>query len=337
MPSLDILSNDAFKPIPLTRAARRLPYQPQLLGSLNLFEVDRVRTDRVALRRMNGKISLIPTTERGGDPVIGQSDQGTEAYFKTPRLAKRQRKQAHELQNLRSFDNPDEFVAVQDEITRIQAAQRQDMELTHEFHRLGAIQGRLLDADGTTILADFYARFGVTEPALIDFELDDANTDVRGKCTAVIRQMRTKAMGSILPSTRIYALAGDNFFDALVAHPKVVDTYRYQEGARLREGTAYASLDFGGITWINYRGTDDGSTIAINTDHARFFPVGAPGVFGVVYSPFEAEEFVNTPGEDIYSIIVRDTERGFWFQPEIYSYPLHFCTMPELLLRARKF
>lgn len=337
MPTLDILANDVFRPVSMTRAARRLPYVPQLLGSLNLFTVDRIRTDRVGIRALNGKLTLIPTTERGGDPVIGQSEAGEEVYFKTPRLAKRQRKQAHEIQNARSFDNPDELAVVQDYITSIQVSQRRDMELTHEFHRLGAIQGRLLDANGTSVLADFYSRFGIAEPAEIDFELDDPNTDVRGKCTAVVRAITAGGDGAILPTTRIYSFAGDNFFDALTSHAKVVDTYRYQEGARLREGLAYATLDFGGITWINYRGTSIASPVSIGTDKARFFPVGAPDVFGVAFSPFEAQEFVNTPGEDIYSIVVRDMERGFWFQPEIYSYPLHYCRLPQVLQRAKKF
>lgn len=336
MPNLDILANDVFRPVSMTRAARRLPYVPQLLGSLNLFTVDRIRTDRVGIRQLNGKLTLIPTTERGGDPVIGQSEAGEEVYFKTPRLAKRQRKQAHEIQNIRSFDNPDELAQVQDYITGIQVSQRRDMELTHEFHRLGAIQGRLLDADGTTVLANFFTRFGISEPAEINFGLSNADTDVRGKCTAVVRAMTAAGAGTILPNTRIYALAGDNFFDALTSHPKVVDTYRYQEGARLREGLAYASLDFGGITWINYRGTDTASPVSIGADKARFFPVGAPDVFGVAFSPFEAAEFVNTQGEDIYSIVVWDQERRFWFQPEIYSYPLHYCRLPQVLQRATK-
>jgi hypothetical protein len=337
MAALDILSNPAFAPIPLTRAARRLPYVPQFLGSLNLFDVDRIRTSMVAIRSMDGKLALIPTTERGGDPVLGQSDAGEEVYFKTPRLAKRQRKQAHELQNLRDFENPDQFVAVQDYITRIQASQRRDMELTHEFHRLGAIQGKLLDANGTTVLANFFTRFNIAEPALLDFELDDPATDVRAKCTAVKRAMTLAGKGVILPTTRIYALAGDNFFDLLVGHAKVVDTFRYQEGQRLRDNMAYTSFDFGGITWVNYRGTDTASPVAIPTDEARFFPVGAPGVFGVSFSPFEGQDFVNTPGEDVYSIVVRDMERGFWFQPEIYSYPFHYCALPAVLQRAKKF
>lgn len=337
MPALDILDNPVFRPIAMTRAMRLIPYVPGYLGSLNLFSVDRVRDTRVALRRINGKVTLIPTTLRGGDPVIGSDEAAAEVYLQTPRLAKRQRKQAHELQNLRSLDNPDQLVTVQDEITRIQANQRRDLELTLEYHRMGAITGKLLDADGTTVLANFYTLFGISEPALIDMRLDEPDADIRGIVTGIVRTMRTAGKGAVTIQSRIMALCGDNFWDALVGHKQVVETYRAQEGARLREGVAYGTLDFGGVTWVNYRGTDDGSTVSVNTDQARFFPTNAPDVFGVAYAPFEAEGFENTPGEDVYSIIVRDRERGFWFQPEIYSYPLHYCRMPELLLRAKKF
>jgi hypothetical protein len=337
MAALDILSNPVFSPIALTRAMRVMPYVPGFLGSLNLFGVDRIRDTRVALRRINGKVTLIPTTERGGDPVIGSDETGDEVYLKTPRLAKRQRKQAHALQNLRSLDGTNELMTVQDEITRIQANQRQDLELTMEYHRMGAITGRLLDADGTRVLANFYSLFGISEPALIDMRLDEPDADIRGIVTGIVRTMRTQGKGAVTIQSRIIALCGDNFWDALIGHKQVVETYRAQEGARLREGVAYGTLDFGGVTWVNYRGTDDGTTVSINTDQARFFPTNAPDVFGVAFSPFEGEDFVNTPGEDVYSIVVRDMERGFWFQPEIYSYPLHYCRMPELLLRAKKF
>ena len=337
MPALDILANPVFAPIAMTKAMRLMPYVPGYLGSLNLFSVDRIRDTRVALRRINGKVTLIPTTLRGGDPVIGNDETAAEVYLQTPRLAKRQRKQAHALQNLRSLDDVNQLVTVQDEITRIQGNQLQDLELTREYHRMGAISGRLMDADGTTVLANFYSLFGIAEPALIDMRLDEPDADIRAISTGIVRTIRTKGQGAVTILSRILALCGDNFWDALVGHKQVVDTYRQQEGSKLREGIAYETLDYGGITWVNYRGTDDGSTVAINTDQARFFPTNAPDVFGVTYSPFEAEDFVGTPGEDVYSIIVRDMERGFWFQPEIYSYPLHYCRMPELLLRAKKF
>lgn len=336
MPSLDIFGNDAFSVVSMTRAIQRVPYVPSYLGSLNLFTVDRLTTTYAGLERREGKVQLIGTTERGGPPELGQDEGRDIVPVNIPRLAKRQRQQAHSIQNIRAFGTDSELAGVQDAVTRIQTRQRADLELTMEYHRLGAIQGKLIDANGR-LLVNFYQVFGITEPAEIDFELDDPNTDVRAKCNLVTRGMVTKAKGAIVPSTRIQSVCGDEFFDALVAHPQVRDTYKYQEGARLREGTAFTAVDYGGITFVNYRGTDDGSTIAIGTAKARFFPVGGVGVFGLAYAPFEAADFVNTPGQDLYAIVVWDAERRFWWQPEIYSYPLHYCTMPELLLRAKKF
>ncbi len=336
MATLDIFTGDAFTAVSMTRAISRVPYQPGWLGTLGMFEVERVTTTVVGLERREGRIGLIGTSERGGPPELGQEEGRDMVPVKIPRLAKRQRMQAHAIQNIRAFGSQTELMGVQDAVTRIQQRQMQDMELTKEFHRLGAIQGKLLDKDGS-LLVDFFSTFGVTEPAEIDFELDDPLIDPRTKCAAVIRGMQAVAKGVILPSTRIMAIAGDEFFDALIQHTLVRSTFLAQDGGRLREQLPYQTLDYGGITFVNYRGTDDGSTIAIGTTKARFFPVGAPGVFGLAYAPFEAADFVNTPGADEYAIVVWDQERRFWWQPEIYSYPLHYCTFPELLFRAKKF
>ncbi|MGX9966072.1 major capsid protein [Roseomonas sp. F4] len=338
MATLDIFNNDAFGAVEMTRAIRRVPYVPAWLGSLGLFAMpDRVSTVFVGLERSAGKITLIQTSERGGPPDLGQEEERDIVPLKIPRLAKRQRQQAAAIQGIRAFGSTTELEGVQDAVMRIQARQKQDLELTREYHRLGAIQGRLLDANGK-LLVDFYKAFDIAEPAEIDFELDDPDTNVRAKCSQVTRGMMAAAKGLILPSTRIHAMTGDNFFDSLTDHPQVRDTFKYQEGARLRDSTAYSTLDYGGITFTNYRGTDDvAGTVTIHTDKARFFPVGAPDVFGLALAPFESADFVNTPGEDEYAIIVRDMERNFWWQPEIYSYPLHYCRAPELLFRAKRF
>lgn len=337
MPTLDIFNNDAFSVVSMTQAISRVPYQPAWLGSLGLFDnPDRVTTTTIALERANGKISLIATTERGGPPVLGQEETRDAVPLMIPRLAKRQRQQAAAIQNIRPIGSQTDLSVAQDAVTRIQARQKQDLELTREFHRLGAIQGKLLDADGK-LLVDFYKAFNVPQAAEVDFELDDPNTDVRGKCNLVVRGMASAGKGLILPSSRIYGMSGDNFFDSLTSHVKVTETFKYQEGAKLRETAAYTSLDYGGITFVNYRGTDDGTSIAVGTDKARFFPANAPDVFGLAYAPFEAADFVNTPGLDEYAIVVRDVERNFWWQPEIYSYPLHYCRAPEVLFRAKRF
>src|SRR5690606_36590585 len=99
---------------------------------------------------------------------------------------------------------------------------------------------------------------------------------------------------------------------------------------------AWEQFTYGGITWVNYRGTDDNSTVAVGTDKAKFFPVGAPGVFQVYYSPGESFDFVNTPGLPIYAMQIPDRDRNAWVRTEVYSYPLFVCTRPKMLQSAKR-
>ena len=77
--------------------------------------------------------------------------------------------------------------------------------------------------------------------------------------------------------------------------------------------------------------------LAVGENEVRFVLQNANGMFGVAFAPGESLDTVNQPGQDVYSIIVRDTERNFWVQPELYSYPLHFCRRPDLLLTGKAF
>jgi hypothetical protein len=89
------------------------------------------------------------------------------------------------------------------------------------------------------------------------------------------------------------------------------------------------------VNWINYRGSDDNTTIKIPDDKVKFFPKGAPGIFRKALAPLESIEFVNTPGKDMYVLPIFDRERNFWWRQEVYSYPLFICTRPEVLYSGR--
>ena len=64
-----------------------------------------------------------------------------------------------------------------------------DLELTEEHHRLGAINGVLLDADGTTVIEDFYDRFGIAKPGAVDFAFSSEATEVRNVIKGITRAM----------------------------------------------------------------------------------------------------------------------------------------------------
>jgi hypothetical protein len=74
-----------------------------------------------------------------------------------------------------------------------------------------------------------------------------------------------------------------------------------------------------------------GGAIAIPTNKAQFFPVGAPGVFKRALSPGDSADWVNTLGKPEYARIIPDRDRNEWVKLEVDNYPLHICTRPEVL------
>jgi len=335
MASMDIFNNSAFSMTSLSGVVNKLDYQPQLLGELGIFEPMPVRTRTVFVDRRDGVLTLIPTSPTGSAPSELASDDRDAVPLKTTRLAKGFTLYAEEIQGIRAFGSETELEQVQGEYLRRMARVRADTELTHEYHRLGALQGKLLDADGTSVIYDYFDKFGVAEAAAVNFALGTTTTDVRGKCAAVVRAMARSAKGAFTSGTTVHALVGDTFYDLLINHEQVRKTFEgWAAAADLRQGAAFNAFTYGGITFHNFRGTDDNSTVAIAATEAKFFPVGASGVFKKAMAPAEFGPYVNTLGMDTYGINIPDRDRQAWTRGEIYSYPLFICQQPQVLRKG---
>lgn len=341
MAGINIFDTDAFGGFELTAALNNVPHKPQLLGSLGIFESAPVMTEVVAVEQRENDLALVGTTPRGAPLPQRPKDARNIRNFRTVRVAKGDRLMASELQNIRAFGSMSELEVVQSEVMRRLVGVRNDVELTHEYMRLGAVQGILTDADASTIYS-YYTEFGIAQATEVDFDLDNASPAsgaVRKKCNAIIRAMQRAANGLWTPSTEVIGLCGDNFYDDLTAHSEVRQTYLTQpEQSALREtvGRAFDAFRYGGITFVNYRGTDDNSTVAVGTDSCKFLPTGAPGVFQWVQSPGESFDWVNTPGQPFYAMQVPDKDRNQFVDLEVYSYPLYICTRPGMLQRAKR-
>ena len=300
MAMLNVFDTDAFSALSMTAAVDKIGYTPGLLGAMpNLFMDVSVRTVGVVIEERSRGPALIQTSARGAPPKVQAGEVRKAHNVNTVRLADSSRIMADELQNIRAFGQESELMGVQMEVARRQARILQDFDLTKENMRLGAVQGLVTDADGATI-SDWATILSQTIPTELDFDLDNASPAsgaVRKQCTKVVRSMLVGLEGLGGNQVRVMALSGDAFWDDLTAHKEVRETFlNTQAAAALREGLAFESFNYGGITWVNYRGTDDGSTVAVGTDKAKFFPVGA-GIFPVAYAPAERFEFVNTPGQ----------------------------------------
>jgi hypothetical protein len=342
--TLDIFRGDYFSATTLDEVADDVPFLPQALGELNLFEDKPIRTTTVMVSWKRGSFELVPTTERGGpETTKGRRDRKLH-YFETVALRQKDRIHSHELTDILANERPLE-VRLRDAVTEVNdraAIMRTDNEVTMEYHRLGALQGILLDANGE-VLYNYFTEFGIPEPVAVEFDFAAINLAPNEFITFVESNVLKPILRSLgkrkSAGTRIGALVGDNFWAGLMSSEPLQRTYlNWQAAAQLRQGLTppWGQFDFAGVTWINYRGTDDGTTIAIGTNEAIFFPIGARDVFRVYWAPGERMRDQGKKGEKVYLIVTPDPRENMdeWVDVRVRCYPLFICIFPKALMRG---
>ena len=337
---LDIFHSDPFSAIALTDAVQRNPYQPVGLGDLNIFDPNPIRTKALAVEERQGQLVLIPFSERGAEGTQRTTEKRKMRYFDVPRLMHDDTVYAEELQSIREFGTESILMQIETEVARRlngPTGLLASVEYTKEYLRLGAVQGLCLDPKDGSVLYNWFDEFEITQATEVAFNLAaGVANSLRPICNAIVRTMARKAQGAFTPNTRVYALCGDTFYDLLVNHPDVIRTYiNWSDARALRDnsqGAAFSAFDFAGISWMNYRGSDDNSTIKIPDTKVKFFPVGAPGIFREAMAPGETVDWINTPGKPVYVLPIFDLLRRMWWKMEVYAYPLFICTRPEVLL-----
>lgn len=342
----DIFNNDAFSVTTLTDKLRDVKYVPSFISSLNLFETTSIDTLRVAIEKdETDDYSIVPSSPRGAPGDTTGRGVRTLRDLRVPHFQRDDAFYADEVQGIRAFGEEKQVELIADKIARRAMRHSQSFALTEEYHRLAVIaQGKLLDKDGSTIY-NYFTETGESQPAEVDWDLDNsspADGVLRQKSADLARAMGTTLGG--LPFTGIMALCGDAFFDALIQHKEVRETYKgYEAAAALRTSFlnmnngsaamgAWGSFELFGIRWVNYRG---GFNVGIATDEAKFFPLGVPGLFRTVYAPADYMETVNTPGQRLYA--------KQWLMPngkgvamEFQTNSLHYVTRPRVLMRGRR-
>ena len=337
MITFDVFNDPAFSVSSMLRAMDQVPYVPTGLDTLIGFEEEPVNTDTVQIEFKTGQLNLINTTLRGAPIEMGTEPAKAIRQFKLPRLAKGDQIYAHQLANLRPYDGEGDVETVAKVVARKQDQLITDLEGTEELHRIGAINGVLLNPNGSVII-DLYAEFGIAQPSVIDLDLDNANP-VPGKLrrdidALIVTPIEQASNAGNAPNFAIRALCSAAFFSQLVTHPDVEKTYlNYVAASALRDMPRYEVFHFAGVDWIRYRGN---SSIGITSGQCKIFPTGVPGMFRHVMGPNNEQfETMHQMGRRYYPLLVRDTQRDQWVQPEIYAYPGFLNLRPDLVLRAQ--
>ena len=324
MADIAIFEDDAFSVSSLTAAINEQEYLPGRISSLGLFREEGISTLTVQIEKDGDTLALVPAGERGTSGLVVGGTKRALIPFNTVHLPERFTIKADEIQGIRAFGTRSELQAVQDVVNKRLAKARRQLDATHEFQRMGALNGQVLDADGATVLLDIYKSFGVNRQKL-PMGLNSADTELRVKCGEAL-DMQESALGSVT-SSGSRAFCGKNFWNKLIVHRSVKETYLNTMQAASLRGDAREAFEFGGIVWERYRGKVAGVSF-VHDDKALLIPEGVPDLYISSFAPADYMETVNTQGIPYYSKI-EPMQFGKGVAGEAQSNPLHLCTRPR--------
>lgn len=337
---LDIFKQDAFKVINLTTALNDLKFVPNRIGQMGLFQPSGITTTTVAIEKKGNQLVLVPPTPRGGSGTTVAKDRRSMLEIRVPHFEINDAIMAEEVQGVRAFGEEQALETVQGKVADRGAMHSQSMEATSEYSRIGAVKGVVTYADGSTL--DLFSTFGVSQIAEIDFDLDNANPAegaLRKLCAGIVRTIGNELEG--VPFTGVWAFCGDNFFDDLLAHKEVRETFKnWTQAEILRSGyvgpnkSSWGMFEFGGIVFENYRGKV-GSTDYIDTNKVHLFPIGTPDFFKTHWAPADYIETVNTVGRRLYGKIY-EMPNGKGVHYDVQMNELNICTRPRALLKGKR-
>jgi len=309
------------------RAVEHIPFTPTFLRDLGLFEGEPITTLVAGFEYEKGTISLIPNTPRGRTNMQDR-DYRQMRYLQVPHYPVDDPVYADELMQMRPMPGQTRTSIVQSTLDKRMAKGFRNIDATIEFQMAGAIRGKVLNANGST-LYDLFTEFGVSEPSAIDIALSNSGTNIGSACRTICNQIEDAIGG--LPNTGKIAILGATMFDAFIGHAKVEAAYNYfaaQNGMNPnREDLRYRGFYHQGITWYQYRGTVSGQAF-VPASEGRVFPTGVPGLFKTFFAPANYMEAVGTEGLARYAKLVPAADASSILL-KMQSNPLSICTIPE--------
>lgn len=343
--SLDVFDGEAFKALTLTEwVNENVPFQPTFLSSLGLSAAEGVFTTDVAFEDVAGRLSLIATSPRGSAPGQIAPQKGNLRKVPTVRLAQEAQITADECRNVVV---PSTMLLASGQrllYKKIEGPSgiKANLSYTMENMLLGAVDGQVIDADGTSVVWDYFSIYGVSRPAAIALPLVASSyttttplkTALQGLKRAMVKEMN----GMVLAGARIVILCGDNFFDKVDGCAEVAESRKLAATGNtnapkiISENLVYSSFVYGDCVFVNYRGSDDGA-VAVDADEGLAFFMGVPGLFRTFFAPsdvFQSDGLEGT-GEGLPSYIIQRRERqGESFRNfEVQSNPLVMNMRPK--------
>lgn len=319
---------DGYSLVQLSEAINVLPNFYSRVTGMGLFPFKGLTTNAVAIEMRNGVLGLVPTTPWGGVPPKNTSGRRNLRTFTIPHTPFEDVVMAADVMGVRVFGSDSAVEAVNTKVNDKLQEMKNKIDQTMEFRKFMALKGQVLDAD-LTVIEDYFTAFDVTQK-VVNFELDDVNTDVRSKCVEVARYIEDNAQGEVVSG--IHALVSGEFFDALIGHKSVRDAYLgWAEARNALGGDLRKGFSWGGLTFEEYRATVGGQRF-IEEDEGHAFPLGTQNTFAEYGAPADFVETVNTIAIPYYARQQnKDFNRGI--DLHVQSNKLPMVSRPALIVK----
>lgn len=329
---LNIFGSDAFSLVTLTNSINKVPFVPYQVGNLGIFEERGIATTHVAVEEYQGVVKLVPDTPRGAPPVQSQPVKRKMRSFRVPHFPLEDTINVGEVQNVREFGGGalSGIEAIRDRKLTVMA---RSLDATVEYGRIGAITGKLLDSDGSTVLYNWFTEFGLTQDS-VDFALGTAGTDILGKTLDVANKIELQLGAPAYD--KIMVIAGKTWYQKFITHASVKTAYQYFQQTNqtlnpLRQDLRYTPFEFGALSVVQYRGVVGGVTFVADSE-AYAFPVGVPEQFLTYFAPADYIETANTIGLPRYAKAFQDS-RDKYIGLETQTNALSLNSRPETSIK----
>ncbi|MGB1201256.1 MAG: major capsid protein [Cognaticolwellia aestuarii] len=330
MADLSIFDQDNFTVENLTLAINDLEdVKPTRLQQLGWFQESGISTTYADIERGSQGLQLVTNKDRGapGQPV--QDTARKTIPVKALHLPQTGSVMADEVQNVRAFGSQNELETVQSRVNEKLSMMRDNLDSTIEYHRINALQGKVLDSDGTTVLHDLLTTFNMTRQ-----EHSLKLTDTGSKLRAQVLKAKKKSTDALKGKTvsGFHALLSYGLFEKYLENDDFLKSWeRYNQGEMLRNDLMMDGFVYGGVTFELYD-YSLGDKAYIPDGEGLLVPLGVRNFCLTKFAPANYMETVNTQGLPYYAKqMAMDYDKGRKFESQ--SNPINLCTQPDAVIK----
>ncbi|WP_427452184.1 major capsid protein [Litorimonas sp. WD9-15] len=325
-------------------ALNLLPNLYSRIGQLGVFGAPiGIPTANTTVIRRDNKVTLLSQVARNAPSQELNRSKASGETFDIPTFKAHDLLTPSDIQGFTAFQpGPAQLESQTDAYNRRLLAVRQPHDETHEFLRVSALKGVIVDPGTGDELYDLFNVFGIAKKKIY-FDLDNDASDIFGHIEELEDHIANNLRGDVTTGPR--AMVASDFLRKLKRHPKYekyllgnpVAAAQYAASrADASSPNAQRSIQLENTIFESYTGQGnraDGSTVKYISDgmgHA--FPENTIQTFSEFNAPPERMGQVNIAPSQCIHVYPHDLPQGKGIDLDSESCKLPLCNQPEVLV-----